>query len=283
MRARASCTAAIAVSPCSATRRQPSCSDCSRRPRRRGDPRLLSAFSVPVPENLPLAELRALLESQGYVRFLDAPRDATVLTVIQDRLRLGNAEPAACRRGAGSGAARGPRSRAPFTRSMTMARRRRPGASRAACTAPTATSPTRIRRPATSRSTRRWVPARPAAVSVASSGVDYDLVIPDAGKTLRGGAIKPWQTATGKECQDDMEKHARAAGVPLDKPWQRSVRRRSAQWVLRRRRPQGPQALVRRRRATSSISSARPTRCTCACCCRDTAATRRARPATARG
>jgi excinuclease ABC subunit A len=35
-------------------------------------------------------------------------------------------------------------------------------------------------------------------------GVDYGLVIPDAGKSLREGAIRPWQTEAYRECQDDL-------------------------------------------------------------------------------
>src|SRR5690606_6375279 len=38
-------------------------------------------------------------------------------------------------------------------------------------------------------------------------GIDYGLVIPDENKTLREGAIKPWQTPSFKECQDDMAKY----------------------------------------------------------------------------
>jgi excinuclease ABC subunit A len=51
--------------------------------------------------------------------------------------------------------------------------------------------------------------------------IDFDLglVIPDENKTLKGGAVKPWQTASFAECQEDLEKYARRRGVPLDAPW----------------------------------------------------------------
>ena len=49
--------------------------------------------------------------------------------------------------------------------------------------------------------------------------VDFDLVIPDHNKTLREGAVKIFQSASYKECQDDLEKYARKAGIPLDTPW----------------------------------------------------------------
>src|SRR5207344_254935 len=51
-------------------------------------------------------------------------------------------------------------------------------------------------------------------------GVDYGLVIPDESKSLRGGAIRPWQTESYRECQDDLEKMARKrGGIALDAPW----------------------------------------------------------------
>src|SRR6185369_5508639 len=62
-------------------------------------------------------------------------------------------------------------------------------------------------------------------------GVDYGLVIPDESKTLGGGAVKPWQTASFKECQDDLVKYAKKRGIPLDKPW-RSLSAAQKKWVI---------------------------------------------------
>jgi excinuclease ABC subunit A len=50
-------------------------------------------------------------------------------------------------------------------------------------------------------------------------GVDHDLVIPNGRLTLRGGAIKVFQTPAWKEAQDDLMRHAEAAGIPRDTPW----------------------------------------------------------------
>jgi excinuclease ABC subunit A len=50
-------------------------------------------------------------------------------------------------------------------------------------------------------------------------GIDYNLAIPDRSRTLAGGAVKPWQTATGAECQADLVRAARKANVPLDIPF----------------------------------------------------------------
>ncbi|WP_197388809.1 excinuclease ABC subunit UvrA [Ralstonia pseudosolanacearum] len=50
-------------------------------------------------------------------------------------------------------------------------------------------------------------------------GVDLGLVIPDARKTLRDGAVKPMQTPAWKECQDDLMRHAARHDIPRDTPW----------------------------------------------------------------
>ena len=62
-------------------------------------------------------------------------------------------------------------------------------------------------------------------------GIDYGLVIPDENKTLREGAIKPWQTPSFKECQDDMAKYAPRAGVPMSVPW-KAMTDAQRHWVL---------------------------------------------------
>src|SRR5215831_1362329 len=87
--------------------------DVHERARAAADPRLLLTFPVPVPANFTIAEVRELLGRQGYTRFLEpndtaaaarprepeAPRRArrgrraaaaaTILEVVQDRLRVG--------------------------------------------------------------------------------------------------------------------------------------------------------------------------------------------------
>jgi excinuclease ABC subunit A len=50
-------------------------------------------------------------------------------------------------------------------------------------------------------------------------GVDMGLVVPDARKTLRNGAIKPMQTPAWADCQSDLLKYAGEAGIPRDTPW----------------------------------------------------------------
>ena len=62
-------------------------------------------------------------------------------------------------------------------------------------------------------------------------GIDYDLVIPDDTKTLAGGAVKPWQTESYSECQDDMRSFARKRGIPTDIPW-RDLTAEQRRWVI---------------------------------------------------
>ena len=62
-------------------------------------------------------------------------------------------------------------------------------------------------------------------------GVDYGLVIPNDKLTLRAGAIKPMQTPAWKEAQDDLMRHAEAAGIPRDTPWYKLTPEQQS-WVI---------------------------------------------------
>jgi excinuclease ABC subunit A len=62
-------------------------------------------------------------------------------------------------------------------------------------------------------------------------GVDFGLVVPNENLSLKNGCIRPWQSPSFKECQDDLEKYAKKRGVPLDVPFKDlSVSQRH--WVL---------------------------------------------------
>ncbi|PUE37101.1 excinuclease ABC subunit UvrA [Limnohabitans sp. Hippo3] len=62
-------------------------------------------------------------------------------------------------------------------------------------------------------------------------GVDYGLVIPNPKLTLRAGAIKTLQTPAWQENQDDLMRHAEAAGIPRDTPWDRLTQAQQ-DWVI---------------------------------------------------
>ena len=111
-------------------------------------------------------------------------------------------------------------------------------------------------------------------------GIDYGLVVPDAGKSLEGGAVRPWQTPSYKECQDDLLRFASKRGIPIDVPW-RKLKPAERDWVIEGEGPWNKKVWYGAT-ASSTGSRAAPTRCTFACCCRSTAVTRSAPPATVR-
>ncbi|NOL49510.1 excinuclease ABC subunit UvrA [Pelistega europaea] len=62
-------------------------------------------------------------------------------------------------------------------------------------------------------------------------GIDYGLVVPDENKTLAEGAIKPWQTPTYAECQDDLIRHAKKAHIRINTPW-KDLTEEEKDWVI---------------------------------------------------
>lgn len=62
-------------------------------------------------------------------------------------------------------------------------------------------------------------------------GIDYNLVIPDKTKSLAQGAIKPFQTATGNECQKELIKYASKAKVRTDIPF-KDLSPTEQSWVI---------------------------------------------------
>ena len=229
--------------------------DLAKRAQEAGDPRLLLSFPVPVPKNFKEAEVRALLEKQGYTRFLEserreaarsaapapkkrgrktaAPEGPTVtLEVVQDRFRAGGAErgrviesiESALRVGRGRVNVHvvdendPPRSLAAWRYSSELhcadcdLSYREPNPSLFSFNSPVGACET-------CRGFGRTI------------GIDYGLVIPDESKSLRGGVVKPWQTKSYKECQDDLIKFARKRNVPIDTPW-RELSSDQRRWVI---------------------------------------------------
>ncbi len=195
---------------------------------RLADPRLLICFPVPLPPKMKVAELLEELAKLGYVRVHEqGPKG---LTMIQDRLRLD------------------PSDRSRLLEALESALRSGHGR----------LSIQVLDEADKVRSTLRYSSdlhcadcdlhyqdATPGQFSFNSPigacetcrgfgrviGIDYGLVIPDASKTLAGGAIRPWQTPSFKECQDDLVRLARKRGVPTDVPW-RSLSAAHQKWVI---------------------------------------------------
>ncbi|GAA5236688.1 excinuclease ABC subunit A [Verticiella sediminum] len=200
----------------------------------RPDARLAITFPVKVPANFSEDEIRAFLERQGYTRVHG--RDAAsgseaVLHVVQDRFRFANAErarviealDAALRFGAGRvdvrvlGEADGPD--AEIWRFSDQLHDPDSGISYSTPVPSTFSFNSPLGACETCRGFGRVI------------GVDYGLVVPDEGKTLREGAVKPWQSPSFKEIQDDLVKYAPAEDIRLGVPW-RELTQRERDWVI---------------------------------------------------
>jgi excinuclease ABC subunit A len=201
--------------------------------------RVIVTFPVTVPENFEEAEVLKLLEQQGYTRI--HARDGRVLEMVQDRIRWGGADPsrvrealeAAMRVGRGRVAVEigeigdSPRTGdSPRSRGQSPVRRYSSDLHCASCDIhyrdPTPSlfsfnSP--LGACETCRGFGRVI------------GVDYGLVVPDGTKSLRGGAVRPWQTEAYRECQDDLLRFAKKRGVPIDTPWH-ELTEEQRRWVI---------------------------------------------------
>jgi excinuclease ABC subunit A len=62
-------------------------------------------------------------------------------------------------------------------------------------------------------------------------GIDWNLVVPDDSKSLAGGAVRPWQTESFRDVQEELLKFARKRGVPADVPWVKLSAEHRA-WVI---------------------------------------------------
>ncbi|TCO81764.1 UvrA family protein [Plasticicumulans lactativorans] len=192
-----------------------------------GDPRVAITFPLAVPDNFSEAEIEGFLHAQGYTRV--HARAPGVLHVVQDRLRLGGAE------------------RARIVEALEAALLRGRGrvdvhVLDADAPAPAWRYSTGLHCPDCERSYAEPLPSTFSFNSPIGAcetcrgfgrviGVDYGLVIPDAGRTLDGGAIKPFQTESFRECQDDLVKYGTRRGLPLDVPW-REMTEADRGWVL---------------------------------------------------
>jgi len=221
-----------------------------------GDPRLVVTFPVQVPGNFSEEEVRGFLERQGYTRVhaeetvpAPAPGPARrskaaargkarpaaegprrTLHVVQDRFRLSSAEPervmealdAALRLGSGHLAVRALDAEGGDAHVWKYSDRLHCAECDIEYSDPlpsTFSFNSPLGACETCRGFGRVI------------GIDYGLVIPDESKTLLEGAVKPWQTPSYKECQDEMRKYAPKAGVRLGVPW-KDLSEEERRWVL---------------------------------------------------
>ena len=193
-----------------------------------GDALLLICFPVPLPPKMKLTELRAELEKLGYVRI--HREEPKLLTMIQDRLRIDASD------------------RARLVEALEAALRAGHGR----------VSVHTIDREGGERGVLRYSSdlhcaecdlhyqdATQGLFSFNSPvgacdtcrgfgrviGIDYGLVVPDATKSLAAGAVRPWQTPSYKECQDDLLRFAKKRSIPVDVPW-RELKPAEREWVI---------------------------------------------------
>lgn len=188
-----------------------------------GDPRIVLTFPVELPANTSAEQVEQWLSASGFTKVQAEREVATptgprkVLDVVADRFRLGNAEKArvieaievALKRGTGR------------LNVYRLVDEGEPELWRFSTGLHCPDSDLRYSDPIPSMFSFN------SAVGACDScrgfgrviGVDYGLVIPNDKLTLRAGAIKTIQTPAWQEAQDDLMRHAEAAGIPRDTPW----------------------------------------------------------------
>ncbi len=191
-------------------------------------PPALITFELAVPPRFSAEEMRALLAQQGYTR-IHADRDA-VLEVIQDRLRiaperrdrLAEAAETALARGQGRLAVR----ILDEVREPVALRRYSSDLHCPDCDI-------HYRDPVPNLfSFNSAIGACPTCRGFGRTiGIDPALVVPDEGKTLAEGAVRPFQSESFLDVQGDLMRFARRRGVPTDRPW-RALSEEDRRWVM---------------------------------------------------
>ena len=196
-----------------------------------GDPRLVLTFPVELPANTTPEQVEQWLSASGFTK-VQAAREhegRKLLDVVADRFRMGNVErvraveaiEVALKRGGGR------------LNVYRLQEEGEPELWRFSTGLHCPDSDVRYSEPIPSMfSFNSAVGACEACRGFGRViGVDWGLVIPNDKLTLRAGAIKPIQTPAWKECQDDLMRHAEAAGIPRDTPWYKLTEEQK-KWVI---------------------------------------------------
>lgn len=210
--------------------------------RARNGNEVLITFDLPLSEKLSLSETLALVAKQGYQRLLCAgavlrleealdklDAAAKKITVVQDRVKLTPAQRArfveACEHAYHFG--KGKVAVHWLADSQIIATALYSSALHCA------TCDIAYREP----STALFSFNHPVGACAPCRGfgriitIDYERAIPDRSLTLAKGAVKPWQTGQGAECQRDLARMARHYEIPMDVPFDR-LSRKHQDWVI---------------------------------------------------
>ncbi len=197
------------------------------------DARLVLTFPVELPANTSAEQIEQWLSASGFSR-VHGERDADgkkLLDVVADRFRLGNTE------------------KVRVMEAIELALKRGSGRLNVYQLADDEGQAPQLWRYSTGlhcpESDQRYADPQPALFSFNSAfgacetcrgfgrviGVDLGLVIPDARKTLRNGAIKTIMTPAWAEIHNDLLTHAGSAGIPRDTAWNQ-LSEAQRDWVL---------------------------------------------------
>jgi excinuclease ABC subunit A len=224
-----------------------------------GDPRLVLTFPVELPANTTAEQVEQWLSASGFTKVQAEREVATpsgprkLLDVVADRFRLGTAEKARVVEAIEVALKRGGRLNVYVVEEGAQL-----GSEPKKLDSPSSGSPNLFGSDPNSssmwrfsaglhcpESDLRYPEPMPSMFSFNSAvgacetcrgfgrviGVDLGLVIPNEKLTLRSGAIKTIQTPAWKEAQDDLMRHAEAAGIPRDTPWFKLTKEQQ-QWVI---------------------------------------------------
>ncbi|MDX2225973.1 MAG: excinuclease ABC subunit UvrA [Verrucomicrobiae bacterium] len=75
--------------------------------------------------------------------------------------------------------------------------------------------------------------------------IDYDLALPDKGQSISGGVVKPFQSASGADCQRDLLAGCKRAKVPTQIPFRELTREQQDFVILGEDRTRTPDQLWR--------------------------------------
>jgi len=188
------------------------------------DPRLILTFPVEIPKNFTEKEILQLLERQGYTRIHS--RSKSRIEVVQDRLRMSAAERARAIEAIEAGLKFGQGKFNVYPEGRDAPWRYSSGLHCADCDI-------------------HYSEPTPAAFSFNSPlgacetcrgfgrviGVDFGLVVPNESLSLREGCVRPWQSPSFKDCQDDLVTYAKKRGIPLDISF-KDLKEKEKTWVL---------------------------------------------------
>ncbi|TVQ40532.1 MAG: excinuclease ABC subunit A, partial [Spirochaetaceae bacterium] len=204
----------------------------------RSGTRLVVTFPVPVPHGFSEDEIVALLEEQGYLTIharsnaiLEVAQDRTTVT-RSNRQRIVEACEAALQRGHGRVAIWPVSTANAETRSDSEACSET-GPYRFSSDLHCARCDIHYRDPVPNLfSFNSPLGACPECRGFGRViDIDLNLIVPDETRTLAGGAVKPWQSGSYRECQRDLESFARRRSIPLDVPW-RDLSAEQRSWVV---------------------------------------------------